>query len=63
LENPTWTKIKKTTMNGKSTQIVNEIKKKVKNPITKKPQFSTTDMVIEMAVQNLYTELKLQKLI
>ena len=50
-------------MNGKSTQIVNEIKKKVVNPVTKKPQFSTTDMVVEMAVQNLYTELKLQKLI
>jgi hypothetical protein len=50
-------------MNGKTAQIVNEIKRKVKNPINKKPQFSTTDMVLEMAVQNLYTELKLQKLI
>ena len=50
-------------MNGKTNQLVQEIKRDVKNPITKKPQFSTSDMVIEMAVQNLYTELKLQKLI
>ena len=49
-------------MNGKTNQLVQEIKRDVKNPITKKPQFSTADMVLEFAVQDLYVKLKMEKL-
>ncbi len=49
-------------MNGKTNQLVQEIQKKIKNPITKKHQFSTANMVLEFAVQDLYTKLKMEKL-
>ena len=50
-------------MTGKATQLITQIRTRVKNPITKKPQFKNNDEVIEWAVQNLYDEFKKNRML
>lgn len=48
-------------MTGKTTMLINEIKRKVKNSLTKEPEFKTTDQIVEAAVIDYYNRLKREK--
>jgi hypothetical protein len=44
-------------------QQINEIRKKVKSSITGQQEFPSDDAVIEYAIQQLYNQLKKQRLV
>lgn len=50
-------------MKTQTKQQINEIRKKLKSAVTGIPEFSTDDAVIEYAVQQLFNQLKKQRLV
>tara|TARA_Y100000401_G_scaffold110948_1_gene108663 strand:+ start:2091 stop:2243 length:153 start_codon:yes stop_codon:yes gene_type:complete len=48
-------------MTGTATSLLNQIKTKVKDPVTKKPRYKNSDAVIEEALEVLYAHLKTTK--
>ena len=50
-------------MNSKTRSLIQEIKRKVKSPITGTYEFSNDDAVVDLAVQRLYEQLKKARLL
>jgi len=50
-------------MNQKTKQQVREIRKKIVNPIERRPHYDSDDEVISYAVQQFYDELKKRKIL
>jgi hypothetical protein len=50
-------------MNSRTRNLIQEIKRKVKSPITRMPEFANDDAVIDIAVQRFYESLKQVKAI
>lgn len=50
-------------MNSKTRMLIQEIKKKVKSPVTGANEFSSDDTVIEFAVQKFYELLKQKRIL
>ena len=50
-------------MTGKTTQICNEIQRKVISGITGKPEFKNKDEIVETAIMMLYQSLKKEKIL
>ena len=51
------------TMNQKTRSLIQELKSKVKSPITGTNEFPNDDAVIDLAVKRLYETLKQQKIL
>ena len=49
-------------INSKTRSLIQEIKRKVKSPITGNNEFSNDDTIIDLAVQRLYEQLKQQRI-
>ena len=49
-------------INSKTRSLIQEIKRKVKSPITGTNEFSNDDTIIDLAVQRLYEQLKQQRI-
>jgi len=49
-------------MNSKTRSLIEEIKRKVKSPITGTYEFAKDDAVLDLAVLRLYEQLKQQKI-
>lgn len=50
-------------MTGKTSQICNEIQRKVISSITGKPEFKNKEEIVEMAVMMFYKSLKKEKIL
>jgi len=50
-------------INSKTRSLIQEIKRKVKSPITGTCEFSNDDTIIDLAVQRLYEQLKKKRLL
>ena len=50
-------------MKTQTKQQINDIRKKLKSSITGMPEFSNDDAVIEYAIQQLFNQLKKQRLV
>ena len=50
-------------MNSKTRSLIQEIKRKVKSPITGSNEFANDDAVLDLAVQRLYEKLKQQRIL
>ena len=50
-------------MNSKTRSLIQELKNKVKSPITGTKEFPNDDAVIDLAVKRLYETLKQQKVL
>lgn len=50
-------------MTGKTNQLINEIKKKLVSKVTRKPEFKSSEEVLEAAVVNYYNQLKRDRLL
>jgi len=50
-------------MNSKTRSLIQEIKRKVKSPITGTYEFTNDDAVIDLAMQRLYEQLKQQRIL
>lgn len=50
-------------MTGKTTQLAEEIRKKVVSKITRNPEFKSKDEVVEAAVIAFYNQLKREKVL
>ena len=48
-------------MTGKTLQLLNTIRRKVKSQVTGEPEFKNNDQIIEAAVTNYYNLLKKEK--
>jgi len=50
-------------MNHKTRSLIQDLKSKVKSPITGNNEFANDDAVIDLAVKRLYESLKQQKIL
>jgi len=50
-------------MNSKTRSLIQEIKRKVKSPITGTNEFANDDAVIDLAIQQFYDHLKQQRML
>ena len=50
-------------MNSKTKNQIQEIKRKIKNPITGTGEFTSDDAVIEIAINHFYESLKKQRIL
>ena len=50
-------------MNSKTRTLIQEIKRKIKSPITGTYEFANDDAVLDLAVQRLYEQLKRQRIL
>jgi len=50
-------------MNSKTRSLIQEIKRKVKSPITGINEFTNDDAVLDLAVLRLYEQLKQQRIL